>query len=61
MKILIEGIKKCFDDPEFQKSATEKGFLLTWKGPQDFEKFLDGMEKTLAESLKAVDLYNPIK
>lgn len=61
MKVLVDGLKKCFDDPEFQKAAREKGFLLTWKGPKDFEKFLDGMEKTLAEALKAVDLYNPVK
>jgi tripartite-type tricarboxylate transporter receptor subunit TctC len=61
MKVLIEGFKKCFDDPEFQAAAKEKGFILTWKGPEDFEKFLIGMEKTLEGALKATGLYNPVK
>lgn len=61
MKVLVDGFKKCFEDPEFQKAAKAKGFLLTWKGPDDFKVFLSGMEDTLAGALKATGLYNPIK
>ena len=61
MAVLVAGLKKCFDDPEFQKAATEKGFLLTWKGPADFKTFLSGMEDTLAGALDSVGLLNPIK
>ena len=61
MKILVDGFRKMFNDPEFQKAAIEKGFLLTWKEPGEFQPFLAGMEETLAGALKVVGLYSPLK
>ncbi len=61
MKILVDGLRKCFNDPEFQKAAIAKGFLLTWKEPAEFKTFLAGMEDTLGEALKAVGLYKPVQ
>ena len=61
MKVLVDGFRKCFNDPEFQKAAIAKGFLLTWKEPGDFKTFLAGMEDTLGEALKAVGLYKPVQ
>jgi tripartite-type tricarboxylate transporter receptor subunit TctC len=61
MKILVEGFKKCFDDPEFRKLADELGLPLVYKDPKGLEEFLDGMEKTLEPALESVGLLKPMK
>jgi tripartite-type tricarboxylate transporter receptor subunit TctC len=61
MQILVNGFKKCFDDPDFVKLADELGLPLTYEDPQGFEKFLQGMEETLVPALKSVGLYKPLE
>ena len=56
MKILVEGFKKCFDDPEFRKLADELGLPLVYRDPKGLEEFLAGMEKTLEPALESVGL-----
>ena len=60
MKIIIDGLKQCFEDLEFQKLATDLGLPLMYKDPSGFEEFLANMEKTLEAALKSVDLYKPM-
>jgi len=60
MKILVNGFKQCFNDPEFVKLADQLGLPLTYADPQGFEKFLQGMEETLVPALKSVGLYKPM-
>ena len=60
MKILVNGFKQCFNDPEFVKLADQLGLPLTYADPQGFEKFLQGMEETLVPALKSVGLYKPL-
>jgi len=61
MKILVEGFKKCFDDPEFRKLADELGLPLVYRDPKGLEEFLDGMEKTLEPALESVGLLKPME
>ena len=61
MKVLVEGFKGCFNDPEFQKLAKELGLPLTYADPAGFKEFLADMEKTLEPALKDVDLYKPMQ
>jgi len=56
MKILIDGFKKCFEDPEFKKLAHDLGLPLDYRDPKDFEEFLKGMEETLRPALDSVGL-----
>jgi tripartite-type tricarboxylate transporter receptor subunit TctC len=60
MTVLIDGFKKCFDDPEFQELAKKLGLPLVYKDPAGFEDFLQGMEETLVPALESVGLYNPM-
>ena len=61
MKVLVEGFKGCFDDPEFRKLADQLGLPLVYKDPEGFKEFLSGMEKTMEPTLKSVGLYKPMK
>lgn len=56
MQILIDGFKKCFDDPEFKKLAYDLGLPLTYRDPKGFEEFLKEMEETLRPALESVGL-----
>jgi tripartite-type tricarboxylate transporter receptor subunit TctC len=56
MNFLIEGFKKCFDDPEFKKLAHDLGLPLAYRDPKGFEEFLKGMEETLRPALDSVGL-----
>jgi len=60
MKVLVDGFKKCFDDPEFQALAKKLGLPLVYEDPQGFQVFLEGMEKTLVPALESVNLYKPM-
>lgn len=56
MQILIEGFKKCFEDPEFKKLAHDLGLPLVYRDPKGFEEFLKEMEETLRPALDSVGL-----
>ncbi|RJQ48718.1 MAG: tripartite tricarboxylate transporter substrate binding protein [Desulfobacteraceae bacterium] len=56
MKILVEGFKKCFDDPEFQKMAYELGLATVYMDAAALEKFLSDMESYHRPALEAVGL-----
>jgi tripartite-type tricarboxylate transporter receptor subunit TctC len=56
MQILVDGFKKCFNDPEFQKLAKELGLPLVYKGPAEYEMFLKGMGDSLKPALSSVGL-----
>jgi tripartite-type tricarboxylate transporter receptor subunit TctC len=56
MEILIDGFKKCFDDPEFKKLAHDLGLPLVYRDPKGFEEFLKEMEETLRPALDSVGL-----
>jgi tripartite-type tricarboxylate transporter receptor subunit TctC len=56
MEILIDGFKKCFDDPEFKKLAHDLGLPLVYRNPKSFEEFLKEMEETLRPALDSVGL-----
>jgi tripartite-type tricarboxylate transporter receptor subunit TctC len=56
MQILIEGFKKCFEDPEFKKLAYDLGLPLAYRDPKGFEEFLKEMEETLRPALDSVGL-----
>lgn len=56
MNILIEGFKKCFEDPEFKKLAHDLGLPLVYRDPKGFEEFLKEMEETLRPALESVGL-----
>ena len=60
MKVLVDGFKKCFDDPEFQALAKKLGLPLVYEDPQGFQVFLKGMEETLVPALESVGLYKPM-
>ena len=60
MKVLVKGLKQCFDDPEFRALAKKLGLPLVYEDPKGFEKFLKGMEETLVPALKSVNLYKPM-
>ncbi|WP_373236905.1 tripartite tricarboxylate transporter substrate binding protein [Cohaesibacter celericrescens] len=61
MAILVEGLKKCWEDPEFQQKAKELGLPLEYKDPAGVESFLSDMELTLEPALDSVGLLNPLK
>lgn len=56
MTVLIEGFKKCFEDPEFKKLAHDLGLPLVYRDPKGFEEFLREMEETLRPALESVGL-----
>jgi len=56
MSVLIEGFKKCFEDPEFKKLAHDLGLPLVYRDPKGFEEFLREMEETLRPALESVGL-----
>lgn len=56
MKILVDGFKKCFDDPEFQKLAYDLGLATVYLDSKALEKFLGDMEEYHRPALKAVGL-----
>ena len=45
MKVLVEGFKKCFDDPEFQKLAYDLALATVYLNPTDLKSFLSKAEK----------------
>jgi len=53
MKVLTEGFKKCFDDPEFQKLAHDLGLATVYMDAKKFEKFLADMEEYHRPALEA--------
>jgi tripartite-type tricarboxylate transporter receptor subunit TctC len=56
MQILINGFRKCFEDPEFKKLAHDLGLPLAYRDPKGFEEFLKEMEETLRPALDSVGL-----
>ena len=56
MKVLVEGFKKCFDDPEFQKLAYDLGLATVYLDPKDLETFLAEAEEIHKPVLEAVGL-----
>jgi tripartite-type tricarboxylate transporter receptor subunit TctC len=56
MQILVDGFKKCFEDPEFQALAKKLGLPLAYKAPAEYTSFLKGMEKSLEPALESVGL-----
>jgi tripartite-type tricarboxylate transporter receptor subunit TctC len=61
MNVLIKGLKKCFEDPEFRGLADKLGLPLVYKDPEGLKEFLAGMERTLEPALKSVGLLKPMK
>ncbi len=56
MKILTDGFKKCFDDPEFQKLAYDLGLAAVYMDATALEKFLGDMESYHRPALESVGL-----
>jgi tripartite-type tricarboxylate transporter receptor subunit TctC len=56
MKVLTEGFKKCFDDPEFQKLAHDLGLATVYLDAKGLEKFLADMEEYHRPALESVGL-----
>jgi len=56
MKILVDGFKKCFDDPEFQKLAYDLGLATVYMDANQLGKFLSDMESYHRPALEAVGL-----
>jgi tripartite-type tricarboxylate transporter receptor subunit TctC len=56
MKILTEGFKKCFDDPEFQKLAYDLGLATVYMDAGTLGKFLGDMEEYHRPALESVGL-----
>ena len=56
VKILEEGFKKMFEDPEFRKYCEEVGLILVYEDSEGFENFLENMENVLKPTLDAVGL-----
>jgi tripartite-type tricarboxylate transporter receptor subunit TctC len=56
MKILTDGFKKCFEDPEFQKLAYDLGLATVYLDAKDLEKFLADMEEYHRPALESVGL-----
>ena len=56
VKVLEEGFKKMFEDPEFVAFTKEVGLVLVYEDAKGFEGFLAGMEKALEPTLDAVGL-----
>jgi len=57
MKVLVEGFKKCFDDPEFQKMAYDLALATVYLNPKDLKIFLAKAEENHKPVLEAVGLY----
>ena len=55
-KILEEGFKKMFDDPEFVEFTKKVGLNLVYEDAKGFEKFLIDMENVLKPTLDSVGL-----
>jgi len=56
VKVLEEGFKKMFEDPEFVSFTKKVGLLLVYKDSKDFGEFLQNMENVLKPTLDAVGL-----
>jgi len=56
MKVLVEGFKKCFDDPEFQKMAYDLALATVYLNPKDLETFLSKAEENHKPVLESVGL-----
>jgi tripartite-type tricarboxylate transporter receptor subunit TctC len=56
VKVLEEGFKKMFNDPEFKEFTKKVGLLLVYKDSKDFEEFLLNMENVLKPTLDSVGL-----
>jgi tripartite-type tricarboxylate transporter receptor subunit TctC len=56
MKVLTDGFKKCFDDPEFQKLAYDLGLATVYMDAKQLEKFLGDMESYHRPALESVGL-----
>jgi len=59
MKVLIEGFKKCFNDPEFQKLAYDLALATVYLNPKDLKSFLSKAEEIHKPVLKSLGLYKP--
>lgn len=56
VKLIEEGFKKMFDDPEFKEYCDSVGLALVYKDSTGFESFLSNMEKVLEPTLTSVGL-----
>ena len=56
VKILEEGFKKMFEDPEFRKYCEEVGLILVYEDSEGFGIFLENMENVLKPTLDSVGL-----
>ncbi len=56
MRVLIDGFKKCFVDPEFQKLAYDLGLATVYLDAKALEKFLSDMEEYHRPALESVGL-----
>jgi len=56
MKVLTDGFKKCFDDPEFQKLAYDLGLATVYLDANALGKFLANMEEYHRPALESVGL-----
>ncbi len=56
MKVLTDGFKKCFDDPEFKKLAYDLGLATVYLDAEALEKFLANMEDYHRPALESVGL-----
>lgn len=56
VKVLQQGFKKMFNDPDFRAIAKQKGLILVYKDSTGFKNFLANMEEVLAPTLDAVGL-----
>ncbi len=56
VKILEDGFKQMFDDPEFRAYCDEVGLTLVYEDAAGFEDFLANMEMVLEPTLESVGL-----
>jgi putative tricarboxylic transport membrane protein len=56
MKVLVEGFKKCFNDPEFQKLAYDLALATVYLNPKDLKSFLSKAEKIHKPVLESLGL-----
>lgn len=61
LKVLIDGFKKCFDDPEFQKMAYDLGLATVYLDSKSLETFLAEMEELHRPALESVGLLKETK
>ncbi|MDR2111993.1 MAG: tripartite tricarboxylate transporter substrate binding protein [Candidatus Accumulibacter sp.] len=57
-EILAKALEKATKDPGYLETLSKLGDLPTWKGPEEFAKYLAEDDAKLLAIIKSLDLYN---